>query len=432
MSRLGNLFSRALRRIFRPLTYFLTPGMLLMLLPGVMLLQYTLITRAPQSKLIVSFALSALFVLWCWSWFYRVRISYQRSLPQLVRRGRSFAVIYRARNLRKLTAYNVEFDPGLARAGLRVKHPALADELPPDGNDHTIRSEVIAERRGIYHLKDLEAVSYFPFGLFKSHAKRIRQPGRIVVAPDYQLLQRVDLPRSQRYARDLAGRVSKVGEADDFSGCRLYRIGDNPRHIHWRTSARRGTLTVREFKNFYIWRTAVLLDTCPTASKLWQINSNIRARHPDEQSFFRYFDRPNALLEAGIMLAASLTEYFSQEEFVVDLFAAGQKFVRGRCGRGQGCQEDILELLAGVEATPTATIADIDNDLLSELQAIGAVVVILLYNDTARRQMIEKLRTNGIPVKVILIGTKSTPTELPVEWQYFTAEQIASGGVKHL
>ena len=36
---------------------------------------------------------------------------------------------------------------------------------------------------------------------------------------------------------------------DQFHGLRPFRSGDNPRSVHWRTSARRGEWMVREFED---------------------------------------------------------------------------------------------------------------------------------------------------------------------------------------
>ena len=62
----------------------------------------------------------------------------------------------------------------------------------------------------------------------------------------------------RRFLRGRGGRMSRSRIAprahpmarEEFHGLRPFRTGDSPRAIHWRTSARRGELTVREYEDF--------------------------------------------------------------------------------------------------------------------------------------------------------------------------------------
>ena len=46
----------------------------------------------------------------------------------------------------------------------------------------------------------------------------------------------------------------------EYHGLRGYRSGDSPRWIHWRTSARRGELMVKEFEHQNEQDLAILID----------------------------------------------------------------------------------------------------------------------------------------------------------------------------
>ncbi len=107
------------------------------------------------------------------------------------------------------------------------------------------------ETRGQYRLGPLIADSAYPFGLV--HALReIGAPGVIDVLPP---IGSVNLDEFRRWLiRGGAGdsqtrrtaRRSGPGYGD-VRGLRPYRSGDSPREIHWKTSARRNELLVREY-----------------------------------------------------------------------------------------------------------------------------------------------------------------------------------------
>jgi uncharacterized protein (DUF58 family) len=59
--------------------------------------------------------------------------------------------------------------------------------------------------------------------------------------------------------------VVRAGHGTDLYGVREYRAGDPLRRIHWRTSARRGELVVREFEPPGLRVLALLLDPEPAS-----------------------------------------------------------------------------------------------------------------------------------------------------------------------
>jgi uncharacterized protein (DUF58 family) len=116
------------------------------------------------------------------------------------------------------------------------------------------RQEIVLPRRGPYAWGPVAAVSGYPFGLVRR---------RLPVAPAAEV---VVLPRLGRVHRGrLRHYLRRASPADDairrrrpqrhpsaqaeFHGLRTWRPGDNPRAIHWRTSARRGELMVREYED---------------------------------------------------------------------------------------------------------------------------------------------------------------------------------------
>jgi uncharacterized protein (DUF58 family) len=117
-------------------------------------------------------------------------------------------------------------------------------------------------RRGRYHFGPLRVSTRFPLGLVR-HSVIIDQPASLLVHPK---LGRLDHDWAQKARAQAAGgrRMHRRGLLEaDFYGLRDWRAGDNRRWIHWRTSARRGALVVRQFDERRSQDLALLVD-------LWQ------------------------------------------------------------------------------------------------------------------------------------------------------------------
>lgn len=114
-------------------------------------------------------------------------------------------------------------------------------------------AEILLPRRGWYDFAPLIASSTYPFGLWRRRVV-IGSPSRVLLLPRPGKLSRDRLrhflkgadPRGERTHRH--GWRHEAAQAD-FHGLRPFRAGDSPRWIHWRTSARRGEIMVREFED---------------------------------------------------------------------------------------------------------------------------------------------------------------------------------------
>jgi uncharacterized protein (DUF58 family) len=114
--------------------------------------------------------------------------------------------------------------------------------------------------RGRYRFGPLKLQTRFPFGLVL--AERRLEPAReLLVHPaPGRLLPAVDELLDELHAGANPRRVMAGGDEGEFYGLRDYRAGDSPRWIHWRTSARRGELAVRQFERRQIKQACLLLD----------------------------------------------------------------------------------------------------------------------------------------------------------------------------
>ncbi len=121
-----------------------------------------------------------------------------------------------------------------------------------------VRGEVVYqfERRGVHHLEAVQVRTTYPFGLF-SRAFLRRLPQEVLVYPP---LEPVD-GRPPGSAQEVgAASANRKGGGDDFFGLRPYVPGDDPRHIHWPSSARQGKALVREDAWHYRRRVLIRLE----------------------------------------------------------------------------------------------------------------------------------------------------------------------------
>jgi uncharacterized protein (DUF58 family) len=119
-------------------------------------------------------------------------------------------------------------------------------------HEQTFRGDVLLPRRGRYLRGELRAVSGYPFGLAE-RAVVIAPAEEIYVLPRPGSLRRGGLRRHLRgpvsYGNRQYRRPPHPSAQGEVHGLRQFRTGDSPRTIHWKTSARRGEIMVREFED---------------------------------------------------------------------------------------------------------------------------------------------------------------------------------------
>jgi uncharacterized protein (DUF58 family) len=116
-----------------------------------------------------------------------------------------------------------------------------------------VRMTLQIERRGLYRLQPLELTSGYPLALVHV-VKRMISPDELVIFPKLGQLQTASLRRFLARHSPTLGQARAFprrhpGAQTEFHGLRPFHAGDSPRWIHWRTSARRGELMVREFED---------------------------------------------------------------------------------------------------------------------------------------------------------------------------------------
>jgi uncharacterized protein (DUF58 family) len=167
------------------------------------------------------------------------RLSAVRSLPsRLFANAPARYQIVLTNGKRYMPAFSLRIREG--RGALRLDAPEhRCARIEPSGTV-TIDSVVTFRDRGAHHLPGIEITTTFPFGLFEK-TLRIPVEAEPLVYPAIGPL------------RHPSGRASgEEGPSGTFRGTaglshlREYQIGDDPRFINWKHSARRAQLVIRE------------------------------------------------------------------------------------------------------------------------------------------------------------------------------------------
>ncbi|OJW20840.1 MAG: hypothetical protein BGO49_28930 [Planctomycetales bacterium 71-10] len=115
-------------------------------------------------------------------------------------------------------------------------------------------------RRGNYRFQNLDLGTRAPFGIVERRVT-VPLPESLFVYPRIgRLTRRWFQLQRQTSENRLGRRHDRSAQQEEYHGLRDYRSGDSPRWIHWRTSARRGELMVKEFEQQNEQDLAILID----------------------------------------------------------------------------------------------------------------------------------------------------------------------------
>jgi len=330
-------------------------------------------------------------------WALRPRLALRRLVTGRGVAGGSVTLRYELVNRGRLAAWDVVLDSPFLHPDLRWQKggpPSVAAVAP--GERIVVQAALRTLRRGRYTLPDVRAASAHPLGLCLSG-----RPGtgdrQIVVQPAFPALQQLDAPFGSRVQAGGAREVSQLGASMEFIGCREYRSGDNPRHLHVRSWARVGVPVVKEFRDEFLCRTALILDT------------RVR-RHP-----FRWSNRrTDEQFEAAVALAAAVAANVVRGEAVVELFAAGPEIYRFPAGRSLGQLPDLLDLLAAVDVFTRGEPLDaLTPVVMEEVAEISGAVVVLTGWDRRRAALLDELASHGVALRAFWVVPAGAGTTSP-------------------
>lgn len=188
---------------------------------------------------------------------------------------------------------------------------------------------VPTSRRGLIDVGPLEISRRDPLGLV-GVVRRYGESAKVWVRPRIHLIAAVPVGLS----RSMDGRVDRVPHGSiTFAALREYVVGDDLRHVHWRTSARVGELMVREHVDTSLPRVVILLDD----------RAGAHITGADGESTF----------EAACEAAASVMVAASREDIHVEIRLVHSA---GATTAGDYAVSPMLDLLAEANLAPANTL----------------------------------------------------------------------------
>lgn len=279
----------------------------------------------------------------------------------------------------------IGYIPGLGRRGFQVS--------------------VVCEKRGLYQLGPVGLSTGFPLGLAEARRGGHAGSSTLVVYPELFPIAAWPLQGAPSLIHRGGHFLPSGAGSSEFKSLREYRRGDNPRHVHWPTSARLNQLMVKEYEPLASPCLYLVLDLAADA------NVGL-GKH--------------ATLEYAVKIASSLARLACDNNMPLRLIGQGKQVININAGQGEAHFSEILEQLATVDsdgATPYHCILDkAASDCL-----VGETVVAFLAEPPERDmdtlQSLALLRARGAQLLAIYFERQSFIT---VDREAAAAESLLS------
>lgn len=346
-------------------------------------------------------------VAWAWQRLVLDRVSYERRLDEMrVFEGERVTLTLRLTNHKWLPLAWIRVVDRLPLAISPEEKPLAPSHIPLTGflelrasllGHEGARWEyhIPCNRRGFYALGPAQITSGDLFGLFERTMEWARVD-RLIVYPQVKPIQEWGLPPKEPFG-DTRTRVSLFQDPTWIRGLRDYRPEDAPRHIHWRATARHGTLQVKQYD--------------PTINYNWVLFLNVATY----EETWKGVDSEQ--VERAVRLTASLANYAAEHKYAFGLVANGtypdsDQRLRVLPGRDPDQLRNVLEALAAVSyfvATPIETLLRRESAGLPW----GATLVVItpLVTETLLAEML-RLQDVGRQLALVSLDENWTPQDL--------------------
>ncbi len=270
----------------------------------------------------------------------------------------------------------------------------------------TVRS--ICRERGRFRLGPITLTSGDPFGLYRIRY-HLPHTSNLVVYPNTVPLRSFPLPIGVLPGGDALRRRTHY-VTTNAAGVRDYEPGDPFNRIHWRSTARKDRLIVKEFELDPLADVWIMLD-------LWSgVHYGDRTMPEIELS-----DEPDSVLKRPVMpfmlppsteeyavsAAASIAQFFLRRDRTLGLVAIGQRREVLQADRGERQLEKLLETLAVLRARGSVPFEEVLYRETPSLPRGTTLVLISSSTDPKWAQVARHLKRSGLHVTTVVIDAKS-------------------------
>jgi uncharacterized protein (DUF58 family) len=330
------------------------------------------------------------------------RLAVSRHGPQKAIEGETVVFHVNVENGGWLPRFMVELVDRLPFVGAAENDSNHADKLlgcisyVPGRGMRKFQVPLLCEKRGYYRLGPVSLASSFPLGLAEARKTSDHGVQSLTIYPKVFPILSMPLFGAPSQIHRGGYLLPEGSGAAEFSGLREYRRGDNPRHVHWPTTARLNELMVKEFEPLASACLCIALDLAKDA--------NIGR---GKQS----------TLEYAIRIAASVAGYACNQQMHSRLLAHGADPLRIASGKGDYHYQGILDALAVVEANGKTPYAQLLTQIA--LDCVRGETVLLLLSEPPMRseatlQALSLLRAKGAYLFAVVFDRDSfSPAERP-------------------
>jgi uncharacterized protein (DUF58 family) len=265
------------------------------------------------------------------------------------------------------------------------------------GGDHeTLKYELTAATRGRYTIGPLTVRLLDPFGLAQVTSE-VAGSSEVIVHPRVEGLSSPGMGGD--FASASAARVRRLfTRGEEFYTTREYRDGDDLRKVHWRSSAKRGQLMIRQEEQ--PWRARALLAV--------DLRKHAHRGHGEASS-----------LERTISATASMAVRLARSGYELALVTDAGDRVAPPTGMDQA--DSILDFLATVGPSKGASLVPMA-DQLARLSGEGMLVALLTTPDPEEAAVLARARLGFGGALALLVRADS--------WIGLAARDLAAGDAR--
>lgn len=258
-----------------------------------------------------------------------------------------------------------------------ISDPArfVIEPMRPDGRT-TLTYDLHARMRGRYQVGPATVRLRDPFGVAQRPV-RFGRTDEVIVYPPVWALPGGVLPRTGRYGTASEGVARPLAASGEFASIREYVRGDDLRKVHWKSTARRGKLMIKQEETPQEAQATIVLDGRRNAHK---------------------GSGPTSTFEHAVAVAASASYHLAERRY-------GLRLVTGPISEPPPSVpwELVLEQLAVIQPQPSGSLVPVWRQLAKGAGGDGMLLAIVPVPDaTELREIVRAGRAYGARVAVLI------------------------------